>query len=68
MAAVFTTPNIWRVRLRGMNTLPQEDTRTPEIVEHSPITQEHRLRPPVSLEAEPNEAVPVWEPGEGDFS
>jgi hypothetical protein len=33
-----------------------------------PVTGEHRLRPPVSLENEPPSSVPSWEPEVGDFS
>jgi hypothetical protein len=33
----------------------------------APVTGEHRLRPPVTLDAEPAEGVPVWEPEAGDY-
>ena len=35
---------------------------------HEPVTGEHRLRPPVTLETEPPASVPSWEPEAGDFS
>jgi hypothetical protein len=33
-----------------------------------PVTGEHHLRPPVTLETEPPSGVPSWEPEAGDFS
>ncbi len=50
-----------------MNTLPHDDTIIEDTTDYAPITGEHRLRPPVSLDAEPDDGVPVWEPAEGDF-
>jgi hypothetical protein len=43
------------------------DTHLLEPVELAPITGEHRLRPPVTLDAEPADGVPVWEPEAGDY-
>jgi hypothetical protein len=53
--------------LARMNALTPDDMTTPETIEDAPVTGEHRLRPPVPLEAEPQETVPTWEPEDGDF-
>jgi hypothetical protein len=34
----------------------------------APVTGEYRVRPPVTLDAEPPQGVPVWEPEAGDYS
>jgi hypothetical protein len=44
------------------------DTQLLERDQLAPVTGEHRLRPPVTLDAEPADGVPVWEPEAGDFS
>jgi hypothetical protein len=33
----------------------------------APVTGEYRVRPPVTLDAEPPQGVPVWEPEAGDY-
>jgi hypothetical protein len=44
------------------------DTHLLDSRDAAPLTGEHHLRPPVSLEAEPAEGVPVWEPDAGDYA
>jgi hypothetical protein len=67
MAGAAVAPDLRAGTLAPMNDLTRDDTTTPETIEHAPITGEHRLRPPVPLEAEPQETVPTWEPEDGDF-
>jgi hypothetical protein len=51
-----------------MNQQPHDtDTYLLEAGDVAPVTGEHRLRPPVTLDAEPAEGVPVWEPEAGDY-
>ena len=64
-AAVALDPRA--ATLAPMNALTRDDMTTPETLEDAPVTGEHRLRPPVPLEAEPQETVPTWEPEDGDF-
>ena len=52
-----------------MNPQPLDtDTHHLDTRAASPLTGEHHLRPPVTLEAEPPEGVPVWEPEAGDYA
>jgi hypothetical protein len=53
--------------LAPMNALTRDDMTAPGTIEDAPVTGEHRRRPPVPLEAEPQETVPTWEPEDGDF-
>ena len=55
--------------LDPMNPPPMDtDTHLLDPRTAAPLTGEHHLRPPVSLEAEPAEGVPVWEPDAGDYT
>jgi len=52
-----------------MNPQPLDtDTHLLDSRDVSPLTGEHHLRPPVTLEAEPPQGVPVWEPDAGDYA
>ncbi len=59
MAGAAVALGIRAATLAPMNDLTRDDTTTPETIENAPITGEHRLRPPVPLEAEPQETVPT---------
>jgi hypothetical protein len=55
--------------LRWMSLQPHDtDSHLLEPSEVAPVTGEHRVRPPVTLDAEPPHGVPVWEPEAGDYS
>jgi hypothetical protein len=55
--------------LPGMNLQPHDtDSHVLDPHELAPVTGEHRVRPPVTLDAEPPQGVPVWEPEAGDYS
>ena len=50
--------------------LQSHDTDS-HVIDHrdgAPVTGEYRLRPPVGLDAEPPQGVPVWEPDDGDYT
>ena len=55
--------------LRGMNLQPHDtDSHVIDPRDATPVTGEYRLRPPVSLDAEPPQGVPVWQPDDGDYA
>jgi hypothetical protein len=55
--------------LTEMSLQPHDtDTHLIDPSDLAPVTGEYRLRPPVTLEAEPAEGVPVWEPEVGDYA
>jgi hypothetical protein len=52
-----------------MNLQPYDtETHYLEPQDVAPLTGEHHLRPPVTLDADPPEGVPVWEPDAGDYA
>jgi hypothetical protein len=55
--------------LDRMNPQPLDtDTHLLDSRDVTPLTGEHHLRPPVTLEVEPPQGVPVWEPDAGDYA
>jgi hypothetical protein len=67
VAGAAVARDVRAATLAPMNAVTRDDLTTPESIEDAPVTGEHRLRPPVPLEAEPEETVPTWEPEDGDF-
>ncbi len=51
-----------------MSLLPNTPDNAAPTDSQEPVTGEHHLRPPVTLETEPPPSVPSWEPEAGDFS
>ena len=52
-----------------MNLHPHDtDSHVIDSGDVAPVTGEYRLRPPVGLDTEPPQGVPMWEPDDGDYA